>query len=71
MRIWILEKGRGDKMKYNISDLMTAKEVAEKLGVSKPSVFYHGLRGNLTQVEAFGLILFTKNSVEKFCKGRS
>ena len=49
---------------------MTAKEVADKLGVTKPSVFYHGMRGNIKQVEAFGQILFYKESVNKFVRGR-
>ena len=56
-------------MNPRINELMTAKEVAEKLGISKQGVFYHGARGHITQIKAFGMFLFLKRSVNKFKGG--
>ena len=53
-------------MNPRINELMTAKEVAETLGISKQGVFYHGARGHITQIKAFGMFLFLKRSVNKF-----
>lgn len=58
-------------MNPRINELFTAKETAEYLNISKPAVFYHGARGHIKEIKAFGIFLYYKKSVKEFEKQRT